>query len=200
MQKIFLLFMLLLLAGSLMGQKNFNDSIAQSRNGLTKKAMLVLGSWSVANIGTGLILAGQTNGETKYAWNMNVYWNIFNLGIAGLGYAGLRKTLFNKNSLATNEKAQQAIEKLYVFNCGLDLFYLAGGFYLIEKGETQSALDKKDQFMGYGKSIIVQGSFLLGMDAIMYLLHHKNGIYLNKQLENFEINAGAAGLGLAYRF
>jgi hypothetical protein len=200
MKKIYLLVLPLCLALSLMGQKNFSDSITESRNTLTKNAMLVLGSWSVVNIGTGLILSGQSNGENQYAWKMNVYWNVFNLGIAGLGYAGMRKALSGKNSFAENEKAQQSIEKLYVFNTGLDLFYIAGGLFLIEKGQTESVPDKKYQFMGYGKSIIVQGGFLLAMDAVMYLLHHKNTRLLNKRLENFEINTGPGGIGLVYRF
>src|SRR5580704_3819969 len=147
MKKIYLSLTPLFFALCLMGQKNFNDSIAASRNTLTKGAMLVLGTWAVSNIGTGLILAGHTNGEAKYAWNMSVYWNAFNLGIAGLGYAGMRKALSEKNSLTSNEMAQQSIEKLYVFNCGLDLFYMAGGVCLLEKAETESSLNKRDQFM-----------------------------------------------------
>jgi hypothetical protein len=61
-------------------QSNFNDSIARSRNRISKNAMIVLGSWAVANICSGLIIAGNTSGETKYGWQMDGYWNGFNLG------------------------------------------------------------------------------------------------------------------------
>lgn len=200
MKKNCILFIILLVATSLAAQQNFNDSITQARNKLTKNAMIVLGSWSVANIATGFIIGSQTNGEAKYAWRMNGYWNIFNLGIAGLGYAGLRRALLKKNNFSDNMKAQQSIEKLYVLNAGLDLVYITGGFYLRERGKNQSTAEKQYQFKGYGTSIAIQGGFLLLMDAVMFSLHHKNTIRMNNKLEQLELKAGSAGLGLSYSF
>ena len=85
MKKIFpiLLFIALFLNAS--AQQNFNDSIVMSRNMLTKNAMITLGTWSVANIATGFLIGGNTNGEAKYFWKMNAFWNFINLGLSGLG-------------------------------------------------------------------------------------------------------------------
>ena len=200
MKKINTLLIILLFSFSAGAQQNFNDSIAYSRNRTTEKAMIVLGSWAALNIGSGFIIAGQTQGEAKYFWQMNAYWNLINGGLAVMGYINARKAMSRKYDLADNEKAQLAIEKLYVFNFGLDLAYIAGGFFLREKGMNESNTKSQDQLKGYGSSIAVQGGFLLLMDGVMIMLHHKNSIRLNNKLKNLETGIGPGGLGLAYTF
>jgi len=181
-------------------QKNFNDSISYSRNMLTKNAMLVLGGWSVANIASGFIVAGQTTGEAKYIWKMNAYWNFINLGLAGLAYFNTVRSMNKHYSFSENNKAQRGMEKLYVFNAGLDLVYIVGGFYLRERGLKETDQKKMDQFRGYGSSIILQGGFLLVMDCVMYVLHHKNTMKMDSRLEKLEITGGLGSVGLVYRF
>ncbi len=200
MKKAFLFLISISLLAHAMAQPNFNDSIAQARTKLTKNAMLILGGWSVANIATGFIIAGQTSGEAKYFWRMNAYWNFINLGLAGLGYAGLRKMASSHLGFTENYKAQHAMEKLYVFNVGLDLAYIAGGFYLRARGDNEADLKKYDQFRGYGSSIILQGGFLLIMDCVMYTLHKKNTMRMDKKLQKWEVSAGPGVLSVNYRF
>jgi hypothetical protein len=200
MKKIYLLFIYLLLCLSTSAQQDFNDSIAGSRNRITEKAMITLGSWAAANIISGFIIAGQTQGEAKYAWQMNAYWNLVNGGLAVMGYIGARRAMARKYGLAENEAAQRSIEKLYAFNFGLDLAYIATGFFLREKGMNSTDQKSRDQLMGYGTSIAVQGGFLLLMDGIVFSLHHRNSARLNKKLKNLELGAGPNGLGLNYKF
>jgi hypothetical protein len=200
MKKIFLVCIVSSITVHARAQKNFNDSISQARNSLTKNAMIVLGTWSAVNIASGFIVADRTNGEAKYFWRMNAYWNFINLGLAGLGYAGIRKAMNRHFGFTENYKAQHAIEKLYVFNAGLDLAYIAGGFYLRERGYRESDPHKQDQFRGYGSSIAIQGGFLLLMDCVMYLLHHKNTMRMDNKLQRFEITAAPGGLGINYTF
>lgn len=200
MKKVFLFLISICLLAHAMAQPNFNDSIAQARTKLTKNVMLTLGGWSVANIATGFIIAGQTSGEAKYFWRMNAYWNFINLGLAGLGYAGLRKIASAHLGFTENYKAQHAMEKLYVFNVGLDLAYIAGGFYLRAKGDNETDLKKYDQLRGYGSSIILQGGFLLIMDCVMYTLHKKNTMRMDKKLQKWEVNAGPGVLSVNYNF
>src|SRR5579863_7606252 len=200
MKKINALLIMLLIFLTAEAQQNFNDSIAYSRNRTTEKAMIVLGSWAALNIASGFIIAGQTQGEAKYFWQMNAYWNLINGGLAVMGYLGARKAMARKYDLADNEKAQLSIEKLYVLNFGLDLVYITGGFFLREKGMNTSNIKSQDQLKGYGSSIAVQGGFLLLMDGVMIMLHHKNSIRLNNKLKNLEAGIGAGGLGLTYTF
>lgn len=188
------------LSGEVLAQREFNDSIANSRNHITEKAMITLGSWAALNIGTGFILAGQTQGETRYFWQMNAYWNFVNGGLAVMGYLRARKARTRNYGFSDNESEQQSIEKLYAFNVGLDLAYISTGFFLREKGMNNSNMKSRDQLTGYGTSIIVQGGFLLLMDGIVLSLHHRNSILLNKKLKALELNAGPNGLGLHYSF
>ncbi len=200
MKHVFILITSLSISGSALSQQSFNDSIAISRNNITEKAMITLGSWAAVNIASGFIIAGQTQGESKYFWQMNAYWNLINGGLAIMGYINARKAMTRKYDLAENESAQLSMEKLYAINFGLDLAYIATGFYLRERGINNTNQKSRDQFAGYGKSIIVQGGFLLIMDGIVLSLHHKNSVRLNKKLKGLELGAGPNGLGLSYSF
>lgn len=200
MKKLCYFILAMLFCLSLQAQQLFNDSIALSRNKITKNAMIVLGSWAAANITSGFIAASQTTGETKYFWQMNAYWNLVNGGLAVLGYINARKALAKKYDFSDNIAAQGSMEKLYAFNLGLDLAYIASGFFLREKGTNETNTTSQDQLNGYGTSLIIQGGFLLIMDGIVLSLHHKNSLRLNKKLKNLELVAGPQGLGLVYVF
>jgi hypothetical protein len=200
MKRILILIIGLSISGCAWSQQSFNDSIAISRNSITEKAMITLGSWAAVNIASGFIIAGQTQDESKYFWQMNAYWNLINGGLAIMGYINARKAMTRKYDLAENESAQLSMEKLYAINLGLDLAYIATGFYLRERGINNTNQKSRDQFAGYGKSIIVQGGFLFIMDGIVLSLHHKNSVRLNKKLKGLELGAGPNGLGLSYSF
>jgi len=190
----------ILLVGQLHAQQNFNDSISQARNKLTRDAMIVLGSWSVVNIASGFILANQSSGETEYFWRMNAYWNFINLGLAGLAYMNTMRMMNKHYGFEENLRQQYGMEKLYLFNAGLDLFYIAGGIALHEHGITESDPKSLDQFKGYGKSIVFQGGFLLLMDLIMYSLHHKNTKRMLDKLQHVELTGGLGSVGVLLKF
>ncbi len=159
---------------SAFGQSSFNDSLAHDRNQVTRAAMLTLGTWAVANITSGFVVAGQTSGTTKYVWQMNAYWNFINLGLAGMGYLRALKEARKSYSLLENYDAQNALEKIYFFNFGLDLGYIGAGLYLRERGLNSINFKTNAQLQGYGTSIVVQGCFLLLMDGVMILVHRRN--------------------------
>jgi hypothetical protein len=190
----------LLLSRQVSAQHNFNDSIADSRNQIVRRSMVILGSWAVANIISGFSIGGATSEEAKYFWKMNAYWNFINLGLAGMGYLNALKASAREYTFADNAEAQAAIEKIYLFNFGLDLAYIAGGFYLGERGNANVTLKSSQQFKGYGASISAQGGFLLIMDGVLFLLHHGNTVRVNKKLRQIQLNAGPGGLGVSYRF
>ncbi len=190
----------LLVAASSHAQLNFNDSLAESRNCITRSAMITLGSWATANIISGFIVAGRTQGEVKYAWRMNAYWNFVNLGLAGMGYLNAVKGAAKKYSFADNVEEQQKLEKIYVFNFGLDLAYIASGLYLRERARNETSPSSSAQLSGYGSSIILQGGFLLLMDGVMIKLHQKNSLLMNKRLRRFDLAIVPAQISLHYRF
>jgi hypothetical protein len=200
MKKTLLLLISVFLIAQGIAQSGFSDSLARSRANLTKNAMITLGTWALVNIGSGFIIASGTSGEPKYFWLMNSYWNFINLGLAIPGYIGALRAASTRIGFAENIRSQLAIEKLYVFNAGLDLAYIAGGLYLGERGKTEKDLVTSQQYNGYGNSIVLQGAFLLVMDAVMYCLHHNDTRLVDKRLRGMEINAGPGGLSLIYRF
>tara|TARA_R110002012_G_scaffold86322_2_gene214562 strand:+ start:75651 stop:76196 length:546 start_codon:yes stop_codon:yes gene_type:complete len=171
--------------------QNFN----QTRISYNEKGMLILGGWAVGNMIWGGIAAGQHTGQSKAFHQMNLYWNSVNLVIAGFGYWQATKENPGSDFWATMS-SQQSMEKILLFNAGLDIAYIAGGMYLKERGLR---IDK-DKFVGFGKSIILQGAFLLTFDAIMYTFHHThaqelpqivNQISLSPTGFNFSIPLGS---------
>ncbi len=161
----------------------------QTRIDYNKKGMIILGSWAVGNMVWGGIGASQTSGQTKAFHQMNLYWNSVNLIIAGFGYWQATKETPGTDFWATME-AQQKIEKILLFNAGLDLAYIAGGFYLKERGLR----NEKDQLIGFGKSVILQGGFLLAFDAVMYGFHQTHSKELQEILQN--VSLGPTGFSM----
>jgi hypothetical protein len=162
----------------------------QVRISYNEKGMMILGGWAVGNMVWGGIAASQTSGQTKAFHQMNMYWNSVNLLIAGFGYWQATKESPGSEFWASMD-AQQNIEKILLFNAALDIAYIAGGLYLKERGLRIN----KDQFIGFGKSIILQGAFLLTFDAVMYSFHHIHAKELPKIVSN--ISLGPTGFSLS---
>ncbi|MFC3415044.1 DUF6992 family protein [Algoriphagus hitonicola] len=167
------------------GLENFN----QTRLEYNKKGMLILGSWAVGNMIWGGLAARQQSGELKAFHQMNLYWNSVNLVIAGLGYWQATKESPGTDFWQTME-AQQGIEKILLVNAALDVAYMAGGFYLKERGLRKS----NERLIGFGKSVILQGAFLLVFDGIMYGFHHAHSRELPGFLE--QVSLGPTGFSL----
>ena len=146
---------------------NFN----QERNELNRKGMTILGSWAGANLITNGILLANSSGSDKYFYQMNVYWNVVNGALAGLGVLGAKKTQGNLSAFQTLEE-QSSTEKTFLVNTGLDAAYVMTGVYLLEK--SKNSADSQDMLKGYGQSVILQGGFLLLFDGIMYGVHRSH--------------------------
>jgi hypothetical protein len=145
--------------------------------------MYVLGGWAVANLIIGGIGWNQNTGDTKYFHQMNFFWNTVNLSIAGFA---LYNNLSGGFEDLTNEMMVQKhykIEKLYLINGGLDLAYIGTGFLL--KNLSPKKEKNKNLLNGYGNSLILQGSFLLVFDAIMWGIQRDHRLQF---LENVDIS------------
>ncbi|HEY5408247.1 MAG TPA: hypothetical protein VIJ92_14220, partial [Ginsengibacter sp.] len=130
-------------------------------------------------------------GSNKYFYEMNLIWGGVNFSLGCIGY------LLSKNthdlSYAESLKKQMTVEKIFLFNTGLDVAYVAGGFYLKERSNNNSKNIERNK--GYGESIILQGSSLFIFDGLMYLIHKNHGKKLYRLLDNLKI--GATGNGIA---
>lgn len=158
---------LLLLLGTLSLPALAQDSAAlevfnATRLEYNRQGMWILGSWALLNLLIGAIRGFQTRGQVQAFHQMNAYWNLVNLGIAGYGYWQASQISLGVNFWEVLT-AQQQIEKVLLFNAALDLAYMAVGFFLIEKGLRL----EKERWIGFGKSILLQGAFLLLFDGIL---------------------------------
>ncbi|MDE3236384.1 MAG: hypothetical protein KGO81_10555 [Bacteroidota bacterium] len=168
------------------------DSVQYRRNRLIKNNMIILGAWSGLNIIQSGISATNTSGATQAFLKMNVYWNIANAAIAGWGLWQVKKKMAEKLSFRNNWLEQNKLEKLLLFNTGLDVGYITTGLFLNEKGQRSG----NPQTEGYGTGIIVQGSFLLILDLVQYFEHRHNG----KQLNKIDFGPTGNGVGLSVHF
>ncbi len=165
----------------------------QTRIDYNKRGMLILGSWAIGNIALGGIMSGRTSGETKAFHQMNLYWNTVNLVIAGFGYYSAANEVSGIEFWETIQ-AQHSIEKILLVNAALDVGYMVGGLYVLERGRRL----ERDQLRGFGKSIIIQGAFLMAFDAIKYGFHNSHGNFLPKIVDNIVFNG--EGMGLLFIF
>ena len=171
------------------------DSIAKRRNQLNKTNMTILAAWAGVNIIQSSISAGNATGTDKPFFKMNAYWNTVNLALAGFGLYSVKKAMTKKLSLAQNVHTQNQLEKILLFNAGLDIGYVFGGLYLNERGQRLT----NQQTEGYGKSLVLQGSFLLIFDIVQYYLHHANGKQLDKWLDKLAVGATQNGIGVSLK-
>lgn len=160
-----------------------------------QRLMLSLGSWASVNIvGSGIGWARSNNEENKYFHQMNVMWNLVNLGLAIPGYIKAKKDN-SVTGVYQILEAQRKTETVFLVNAGIDLAYIGSGLLLRSRAPN---VEKSSQFMGYGNSMILQGGFLLLFDWIAYSIHRKNA---KNQLAPIlqKIEPSDQGIGLKYK-
>ena len=130
-----------------------------------RTGMSVLGAWSISNLLVGSIMRQRAVSVSRSFHEMNAAWNLVNLGIASFGYFGLP----DPSSWSTLEGLRELenIDRILLFNAGLDIAYMAFGYALIERGQRLGS----DRSLGYGRSLMLQGAFLFLFDSAFAYLH-----------------------------
>ncbi|MCY7352448.1 MAG: hypothetical protein LH606_17605 [Cytophagaceae bacterium] len=140
----------------------------QQRQRITESGMFTVTAWGAGNlIANGLSLKN-ASGSNKAFYQMNMAWGAVDLLLGGVGLLGNRRA---KTDLSVYEslEEQQKIEKIFLVNAGLDVAYVTGGFYLRERAKAQEKNSERNE--GYGRSLVLQGGFLLLFDGAMYAVH-----------------------------
>lgn len=163
-----------------------------------QNSMLVLGGWAAANILVSPVLMNNSTGSEHYFHEMNLYWNLVNLGIAIPGYLNAKKGDISIGLRQTIEEQYKG-EKIYLFNSALDITYVVTGLYLTEQSDNVDNQKLKDRFTGYGNSLVLQGAFLFVFDITHVLLQRKQHKELDSILDNLSLTT-KNGIGLSYRF
>lgn len=186
MQKLFLtlILSLFLLSFDALAQSPSISQAYEKDVKIRKTGMAILGTWAVGNMITGAIGRSQASGQTAYFHEMNLIWNVVNLGIAGAGYYFTASGDVPENASALLND-QVSFQKTLLFNAGLDLAYIAGGFYLMERAKNTT--NRPERLKGYGKSVILQGSFLFVFDVILHTIHSKQSSQISDFLSHVQI-------------
>ena len=196
-----LLLLLSLLVFSSLTHAQTLDEINEMRFRHTKNGSIALTSWAGVNMIVGTVSYFTTPaGEWKHFHEMNVYFNIVNLG---LGIPGLfaKKAQQMGLNLEQTVKRQYQTETIFLFNGALDLTYITAGFVMREVAKNQKEQTNRDRWTGFGNSMILQGGFLLIFDFVKYGIHKHNGKKLDQHWKKLSIRPyGAFGLGVDIRY
>ncbi len=182
------------LAAQSAGLQAFN----QKRLQRTEQSMWVLGAWGAANIAVGAVGMARTSGTDRAFHQMNLGWGAVNLGLAASGLWTALHTDPAGFDLYQTAQEHHKLQKLFLFNAGLDAGYIMAGFWMQEKAKTTSA--HAARWKGFGRSIVLQGAFLMAFDLGAFL-HHRS---LNPELKPFfqrsEIGFSGNTVQWVYRF
>lgn len=184
-----------LLTGSTAFAQDSLQLFNSQRIRMERSGMVVLGSWATANIVEGTVGYYHSGGSTRYFNQMNIIWNIVNLGAATAGYLGS----YNSNmrmSAAEILKKQRHLERAFLINGGLDVSYIGTGLIIHHAGNMHGS----ERQQGYGASIILQGAFLLLFDGTMYAAQKHNGSRLMRFITENQLLFDGKAVGMRLNF
>lgn len=193
MKKLLLLFLILIST-----KPKSQDTLShfnQKRNYINTTGMKVLGGWALANIAVGSVAFYRTKGVSGYFNQMNIFWNVINLGIATAGFYGAKQASNKPLTLAESIREQHKTEQILLLNAGLDVAYIAGGFYLGQRGINKNS----DRLRGYGNAVILQGAFLLLFDGTMFAIQNHHGKTVDQFLNKIHLSFNRKQVGLLYQ-
>ncbi len=177
-------------------QSSFLLDFNQTRLQKQQNAMKILGSWAVGNIALGAALANRAEGEVKHFHQMNAGWNVINLVIAGFGWYGVSKIDPSSFDLYTTVQEQHKFQKILLFNAGLDIGYMLGGAYLIERAKNTT--ERPERLKGFGKAIVLQGAFLFTFDVITCVAISSDNKNLAPILNSLSLSPDGIGILLTF--
>lgn len=166
----------------------------RQRVGIQKNGMYVLGSWALTNFAVSGYYMTKTSDRAFYFHQMNVFWNVVNLGIATFGYFGAVGSPLDLGLEQTVEE-YRSFGRILGINAALDVGYVMTGFFLKNRGKKSDS--HSERLIGYGNSLILQGSFLFVFDvALAYI----NQYSLAKMANAYSLDISAVPWGLSARF
>ncbi|PKV66951.1 DUF6992 family protein [Pontibacter ramchanderi] len=132
-----------------------------------KFGMLALGAWALVNILISSIKLTKSSRNKRFFFQMNIYWNIVNMIIAGGSLYYILSADAGARTLPQTVDFHFWNLRLLYLSIGLDLAFLMLAAYLKEKSLSSP---KAEQYLGYGQSITLQAMFLLVLDVTLVVL------------------------------
>ena len=173
----FLLIVALFSGLTLWGQQGTPEfDFYKSSNQISNTGMIVLGSWAIGNMVWGAHGWKNKTGSEMYFHQMNLFWNVVNLSIAGISIYnnfGFDEQAVNYSDFLLEH---QKTERILLINSGLDAMYIGTG-WLLNKLSQKNA-KRADLLKGYGNSLYLQGGFLFAFDLVLYGFMHAERLQL----------------------
>jgi hypothetical protein len=170
------------------------ETFNRERISINKTGMMMLSGWAAANIMGSSYGYFRTGSSVKYFHQMNVAWNVINLGIGAYAYTAMAGQNPAAFSFAESLSEARSLEKILLLNIGLDAGYMALGGYLRERGLRKN----NERLQGYGPSLLVQGGFLLLLDVALYTFNRTNNKQLFDILERINITGAHLSVNLPF--
>ena len=161
---------------------------------IQKNGMYVLGSWALGNFAVSGYYMTKSRDRNFYFHQMNVFWNVVNLGIAGIGYAGALQSPLGLG-LEQTIAEYRSFGRILGVNAALDVGYVMTGMFLKSRGKKSDS--HSERLIGYGNSLVLQGSFLFVFDVTLAYI---NRYVLAKMAKAYSLEISAVPWGLRVRF
>ncbi len=186
------------ISAPLFGQSLNLTAFNTERLSRTEQSMKVLGAWATLNIAGGAIGLARTSGEQRAFHQMNLGWGLVNLGLAASGWWTATHSDPASFNLYQTTLEHHRLQKILLLNTGLDLAYIAGGFWMIEK--SKSVQQHPERWKGFGKSVVLQGAFLFAFDLGASIFHQRLERLLPPFFENATLGFNGQEMGLLLNF
>jgi hypothetical protein len=161
---------IMLMAALVLNAQEYGRAFEEASLAANNAGMYVLGGWALANMAAGAYGWAAFEGEKKYFSQMNLFWNVVNLSIAGFALYSSYSTDVSLMSEGELLARHLKTEKLFLINSGLDVGYMGAG--LLMRHFSSNSEKRGDLLKGYGNAVILQGGFLLVFDMAMYFIFH----------------------------
>jgi hypothetical protein len=93
---------------------------------------------------------------------------------------------------------QVKLEKTLLFNSGLDISYIFGGLWMLERAKNFENENEFNRFRGFGRSLIFQGTFLFLFDLSYYFIEASKSSKLRETMNLFFISRGQLGMNIKF--
>ena len=147
------------------------DLLNQARELLAERGMAVLGAWALLNLLVSGYHVSRTDVRTAthHFHLLNVAWNVINALIAVWGLLQAHPQQVAGLTLPASVAAQARFEHILLLNAGLGVVCVALGMWLRQRATTAT---RPERTAGFGRSVVLQGGFLLLFYLGFYLVYH----------------------------
>lgn len=140
---------------------------------IVEKHLSIFGLWSILNLAVSLPGLFLSQGWLWYFFLMNCCWALINYGVLLFIFNHVYLYRFVTGNPFTRFRVQRHVEKMMLFNIGLDVAYIFAGLYFRQLSYTTDGIIST-LWSGFGVSVIMQGTFLFCQDNVIHWLHYKN--------------------------